>query len=134
MRPERYEDRLFLPLLWSKARMADALLPSDPARALALYDRVFAANPEAAQEPRLVYHRAVALYSLGRPAQALPALEALLALKPPADIAVFAHFYLGEVTGQLGRREESRRHYENALKLDPPPALQQAIHEQLRKK
>jgi tetratricopeptide (TPR) repeat protein len=133
MRPEPYEDRLFLPLLWSKARLADALLPSDPARALALYDRVFAAYPEAAQEERLLYHRAVALTSLGRPAQALPALEALIALKPSADIAVFAHFYLGEVKKGLGRRDEARRHYEDALRSDPPPALRQAIEEQLQK-
>jgi tetratricopeptide (TPR) repeat protein len=133
MRPEPYEDRLFLPLLWSKARLADALLPSDPAKALALYDRVFAAYPEAAQEARLLYHRAVALYSLGRPAQALPALEALIALKPPADLAVFAHFYLGEVTAGLGRPDEARRHYQDALRLDPPPALRQAIDHQLRK-
>src|SRR5262249_20765238 len=27
MRPEPYEDRFFLPLLWSKARLADAMLP-----------------------------------------------------------------------------------------------------------
>ena len=133
MRPEPYEDRLFLPLLWSKVRMADALLPSDPAAALALYDRVFAAHPESAAEARLVYHRAVALYSLGRPAQALAALQTLLGLKPPPDIAVFAHFSLGEVTGQLGRRDEARRHYEDALRLDPPPALRQAIQQQLQK-
>lgn len=133
MRPEPYEDRLFLPLLWSKARLADALLPSDPARALALYDRVFAAYPDAAQEARLLYHRAVALYSLERPAQALATLEALMALKPPADIAVYAHFYLGEVKSGLGRRDEARRHYQDALQLDPPPALRQALDAQLRR-
>jgi tetratricopeptide (TPR) repeat protein len=132
MRPEPYEDRLFLPLLWSKARLADAMLPSAPAEALKLYDRVFAAYPDAAQEARLVYHRAVALYSLGRPAQALPVLEQLLALKPPADLAVFAHFYLGEVKKGLGRKEEARRHYEEALRLDPPPALRQALDQQMR--
>lgn len=132
MRPEPYEDRLFLPLLWSKARLADAMLPSDPANALKLYERVFAAYPDAAQEPRLVYHRAVALYSLGRPAQALPVLEQLLALKPPADLAVFAHFYLGEVKGALGRKDESIRHYKEALNLDPPPSLREAIGVRLK--
>jgi tetratricopeptide (TPR) repeat protein len=134
MRSEPYEDRLFLPLVRSKARLADLLLPSDPAKALALYDRVFAAYSEAHQDVRMVYHRAVALYSLGRPAQALEALEALMRLKPPAEILVFAHFYLGEVTSGLGRREEARRHYQDALALDPPPALRQAIETQLHKR
>ena len=132
MRSEPYEDRMFLPLLQAKARLADALLASNPAQALSLYERVLAANPYAAQDARLVYHRAVALYSLGRPIQALPVLEALLALKPTPELAVFAHFYLGEVKLGLGRRDEARRHYEMSLTLDPPPALRQAIEGRLK--
>lgn len=132
MRPEPYEDRLFLPLLWSKARLADVFLGSEPGKALALYDEVFAVYPEASQEPRLLYHRAVALYQLGRSGEAQYVLQALMALRPPPDIAVFAWFYLGEVYAAAGQREEARRCYRQSLQMNPPPALRQAIDQQLR--
>jgi tetratricopeptide (TPR) repeat protein len=132
VRPEFYEDRFFLPLLWSKARLADVYLPTDPVRALALYDEVFKAYPESSREPRLLYHRAVALYSLGRPADALLVLRALMAVKPPPEISIFALFYLGEVSASLGRKEEGAGYYREALRAGPPPALRQALEQRLR--
>jgi len=46
MRPELYEDRFFLPLLWARVRLADQELPRDPAEALKKYESVRAAYPE----------------------------------------------------------------------------------------
>jgi tetratricopeptide (TPR) repeat protein len=132
LKPEIYEDRLFLPLLWSRVRLGDLLLPSDPARALALYDSVLAVYPDAALESRLVYHRGVALLTLNRTAEGRTALLALLALKPPPDIAPFALFYLGEASRDLRQRDEARRYYEEALRSYPPPQLRPVLEERLR--
>jgi tetratricopeptide (TPR) repeat protein len=132
IKPEIYEDRFFLPLLWARVRLGDLVLPSDAAKALSLYDSVLAAYPDAAAEARFVYHRGVALLTLNRREEGRAALMSLLALKPPPDILPFALFYLGEANRELRQQGEARRYYEEALRSYPPPQLRPVLEERLR--
>ena len=113
-------------------RLGDLYLQREPARALQLYDEVLATFSDASQEPRLMYHRGLALYGLGRSADALAVFHALDALRPPPEIRSFGRFYLGELYRELGRQEESRRWYDQALRSDPPQALREAIEQRLQ--
>ncbi len=130
MRPELYEDRFFLPLLWARVRLADLLLPQEPARALEYYVSVRAAYPEASRDPRFSYHLGLAFYRTGRRGAAAQAWEELLRTKPPPEIAVFAQFYMGELHREEGRPEKAVPYYRAALS-SAPPELQQAIQERL---
>lgn len=132
MRSELYEDRLFLPLLWARVRLADVNLPREPETALRLYDSVLAAYPEALQEPRFAYHLGLACYTTKRPDRAARIWEELLGAKPPAAIEVYVQFYMGELHREARRPEIAAQYYRKSLSLDPPPNLQQAIEARLQ--
>jgi len=132
MKPELYEDRFFLPLLWSKVRLADLYLPQDPARALSEYQRIRALYPEAIEDPRFAYHLGLAYYTTGKRGEAAKAWEDLLTAKPPAEIEVFVEFYMGELHREAGRPAEAERHYRKSLAAKPPPELQKALAERLQ--
>lgn len=134
MRPELYEDRLFLPLLWARVRLADLHLQGDPARALALYESVRAAYPDATKEPRVAYHLGLAQYTTGKRADAAAVWEQLLQEKPPADIEVFVLFYMGELHREARRAAVAVQYYRKALTLGPPPELEKAIQARLQGK
>ena len=64
------------------------------------------------------------LYRLGRNQEALTELRRAFALQEDAEIAA----HLGEVLWVLGKRDEARRYFEEARKLDPENrALQRAL-------
>lgn len=134
MKPELYEDRFFLPLLWSKVRLADLYLRQDPSRALSDYQKIRALYPEAMEDARFAYHFGLASYTTGHRGEAAKTWEALLATKPPEDILPFVEFYMGELHGEAGRPAEAERHYRNALNAKPPPELMNAISERLQPK
>jgi len=129
MRPELYEDRLFLPLLWARVRMADLYLPKDPARALELYESVRLAYRDSDKDPRFAYHLGLANYTTGRGADAARVWEGLLAAKPPPEIEVYVQFYMGELHREARRAPLAAEHYRKALSLSPPPELEKAIRE-----
>jgi tetratricopeptide (TPR) repeat protein len=130
-RSELYEDRFFLPLLWSRVRLADLMLPREPARALKVYESVRDVYPEALRDTRFAYHRGLAFYTSGQPGEAVRAWEELLESKPSPEIGVFVQFYMGELHREAGRPEEAARHYRSALSSSPPPDLKKAIEERL---
>jgi tetratricopeptide (TPR) repeat protein len=132
MKPELYEDRFFLPLLWAKVRLADLYLPQEPAKSLSIYESVLAAYPEATQDPRFAYHRGLALYTTGRRGEAARAWEELLTAKPPQEIEVFVQFYMGELHREAGHPAEAVRHYRQSQAANPPPELQKALQERLQ--
>jgi len=63
MRPELYEDRFFLPLLWAQVRLGDWMLPKDPARALETYKAVLKVYPDALLDSHFAYHLGLAFYT-----------------------------------------------------------------------
>lgn len=64
------------------------------------------------------------LYRLGKPKEAVVELRRALALQKDAEIAA----HLGEVLWVLGQRDEARRYFEQARKIDPDNrALRRAI-------
>jgi tetratricopeptide (TPR) repeat protein len=134
MRPELYEDRLFLPLLSARTRLADVTLPREPEQALRLYESVAALNPEALQDPRFAYHLGLAYYTTGRGGQAARVWEELLTAKPPAEIEVYLQFYMGELHHEARRAELAAQYYRKALTLNPPPDLQKVIEGRLQDK
>lgn len=132
-RAEAYEDRLFLPLLQARVRLADAVLEREPARALGLYESVFAVHPRAREdEPRLLYNSAMALHALQRHGEAIARLQEFLSRRPPPEMAIVGLFYLGEATAAAGDTAGARRYYEEVLRAGPPPALRQAAEQRLR--
>lgn len=134
MEAELYEDRLFLPLLWARVRMADIYLPREPARALQLYEWVLQTYPDAMKEPRFAYHLGLAYYTTGRGADAARCWEALLTRKPKPEIEVYLHFYMGELHREARRVPLAVEHYRKALTLSPTPELEKAIQERLQGK
>jgi tetratricopeptide (TPR) repeat protein len=132
MRPELYEDRLFLPLLWARVRRADLALPGDPAQALALYESVRRAYPDALKDPRFAYHLGLACYTSGRRDEAAGIWQGLLAGGAPAELAVFANFYLGELHRESGRSGAAADYYRKALSAGPPPELEKVLRERLQ--
>src|SRR5579862_9182223 len=132
MRPELYEDRFFLPLLWARVRLADLALRTDPAQALALYESVKTAYPEALKDARFAYHLGLAYYTGGRRAEAASTWQELLESQPPADIAVFLSFYMGELHRESGRPQEAAGFYRKALSASPPPELEQVLRARLQ--
>jgi hypothetical protein len=131
MKPELYEDRFFLPLLWARVRLADLYLPQDPAKAQSMYDSVLAVYPDAIQEPRFAYHRGLAFYQTGRRGDAARTWEELLAAKPPPEIETFADFYMGELHREAGRAAMAEGYYRKSRAAKPPPELQKALEERL---
>jgi tetratricopeptide (TPR) repeat protein len=132
MQPELYEDRLFLPLLWARVRMADLLLTRDPARALQLYESVRGAYRDADKDPRFAYHLGLANYTTGRREDAGRIWEGQLAAKPPPEIEMYLQFYMGELYRDGRRLPQAMEHYRKALSLSPPPELEKAIQERLQ--
>ncbi len=83
--------------------------------ALAAYD-VCLAEPGAANRAALAFLRGVALESLGRPAEALAAFDAALAL---GDSYAPTHWRRGNLLFESGRMLEARAAFEAALALEP---------------
>jgi hypothetical protein len=131
VQPELYEDRLFLPLLWARVRLADLELPRDPRSALRRYEEVLTAYPEAVKEGRFSYHLGLANYLTGRAGEASRIWESLLQEKPGAEIEVYVHFYLGELN-RGPRPTLAAEHYRKALACTPPAELEAAIRERLQ--
>jgi hypothetical protein len=128
---ELYEDRFFLPLLWSRVRLADLELPRDPQGALRRYEEVSTAYPEAVKDGRFAYHLGLANYLTGRAGEASRIWESLLQEKPGAGIEVYVHFYLGELN-RGPRPTVAAEHYRKALSCSPPAELEAAIRERLQ--
>lgn len=91
--------------------------------ALALIDRARAADPDNAA---IVDSYGWVLYRLGRLKDALPVLQRALTLQKDAEIAA----HLAEVLWKLGRKDEARKYFDEARKLDPDSrALKRALQE-----
>ncbi|MBD9369353.1 tetratricopeptide repeat protein [Xanthomonas sp. XNM01] len=80
--------------------------------ALELIDRARTAEPD---NPAIVDSYGWVLYRLGRHAQALVELRRAWSLMKDPEVAA----HVGEVLWVTGRREEARRFFDEALKLDP---------------
>jgi len=91
------------------------------AEALQLIDRARAADPA---NPAIVDSYGWVLYRLGRAADALPLLQRAYRQQKDPEIAT----HVGEVLWVLGRRDEARRFFDEARKLDPGShALQRTL-------
>lgn len=89
--------------------------------ALALVDRARTADPD---NPAIVDSYGWVLYRMGRTQEALVQLRRAFALVKDPEIAA----HLGEVLWVSGRREEARRYFDQARRLDPDNrALQRAV-------
>ena len=89
--------------------------------ALELINRARAAEPDNAA---IIDSHGWVLYRLGRNEDALAELRRAFALQTDAEIAA----HLGEVLWVLGRRDEARKYFEEARRLDPDNrALQRAL-------
>jgi tetratricopeptide (TPR) repeat protein len=89
--------------------------------ALELIDRARAAEPDNAA---IIDSYGWVLYRLGRRDEALTELRRAFVLQKDPEIAS----HVGEVLWDLGRKEEARRYFEEARKLDPENrALQRAL-------
>jgi tetratricopeptide (TPR) repeat protein len=91
------------------------------AEALQLIDRARAAEPDSAA---IIDSYGWVLYRLGRTKEALPELRRAYSLQKDPEIAS----HLGEVLWVLGQKDEARRYFDEARKLDPENrALQRAL-------
>ncbi|RXR04416.1 tetratricopeptide repeat protein [Pseudoxanthomonas composti] len=89
--------------------------------ALQLIDRARAASPD---EGAIIDSYGWVLYRLGKVEEALAQLRRAFTLMKDPEIAA----HLGQVLWEQGRREEARRYFEEARKLDPDSrALQRAL-------
>ena len=89
--------------------------------ALELIDRARTAEPDNAA---IVDSYGWVLYRLGRTDDAVVELRRALALQKDAEIAA----HLGEVLWAMGRRDEARKYFDEARKIDPDSrALQRAV-------
>jgi len=70
-------------------------------------------------QPSLDYQRGVALYGIGRPTEAYAAFAAALKKAPPSPMRASILSAMGKVALETGKRPEARRHFEQALRLDP---------------
>ena len=84
-----------------------------PAGAVGEYRRALALGVETAAEVRA--HLAHALVVAGHPEEGLAESERAIALDPSAYLG---HFMRGWILGEAGRRDEERREYLEALKLE----------------
>ena len=91
--------------------------------ALELIDRARVAEPGNAA---IIDSYGWVLFRLGKPRQALEHLRHAYTLQKDADIAS----HLGQVLWVLGQKDEARKHFEEARKLDPENrSLQRALRE-----
>ena len=91
------------------------------AEALQLIDRARAAEPDSAA---IIDSYGWVLYRLGRTKEALPELRRAYSMQKDPEIAS----HLGEVLWMLGQKDEARRYFDEARKLDPENrSLQRAL-------
>jgi TolA-binding protein len=84
-----------------------SLMAGDPPRALATLDALTKSRPPADLVPWAQHGRAVALYGLGRYAEAREVWTRLLGQTLPAPVAGEAPFWLGDTLGRLGEYKEA---------------------------
>jgi TolA-binding protein len=84
-----------------------SLMAGDPARALAALDALGKNGPPAELLPWMQHGRAVALYGLGRDAEAREIWTRLLGQTLPAPVAGEAPFWLGDTLGRLGQYKDA---------------------------
>jgi len=81
--------------------------------------RPAAAEEPAAEDPGQTLDRAVTLYREGEFDRSRDLLKRVLELQPPAKLRARAHLYLGLNEAAASRLSETRRHFAEALRLDP---------------
>jgi tetratricopeptide (TPR) repeat protein len=81
--------------------------------------RPAAAEDAPAEDPEQILDRAVALYRGGEFDRSRDLLKRVLQLRPPAKLRARAHLHLGLNEAAAGRLSETRRHFAEALRLDP---------------
>jgi TolA-binding protein len=84
-----------------------SLMAGDPPRALATLDALIKSGPPADLIPWAQHGRAVALYGLGRDADAREVWTRLLSRTLPAPVAGEASFWLGDTLGRLGEHKDA---------------------------
>ncbi|HEV2055919.1 MAG TPA: tetratricopeptide repeat protein [Methylomirabilota bacterium] len=84
-----------------------SLMAGDPARALATLDALVKVGPSPALVPWAQHGRAVALYGLGRYAEAREVWTRLLGQTLPVPVAGEAPFWLGDTLGRLGEYKDA---------------------------
>jgi TolA-binding protein len=84
-----------------------SLMAGDPPRALATLDALIKSGPPPDLVPWAQHGRAVALYSLGRYAEARDVWTRVLGRTLPAPVAREAPFWLGDTQGRLGEYKDA---------------------------
>src|SRR3546814_10849826 len=91
--------------------------------ALQLIDRARVADPD---NPAIIDSHGWVLYRLGRNEEAVAELRRAFAMQKDAEIGA----HLGEVLWVTGHRDEARKYFEEARKLDPDNrSLQRALQQ-----
>jgi hypothetical protein len=125
---EPYEDRLIDLVVQAKLRETQPLLASNPHAALTVYDQARSIDGALQVDPSFQYDYGLALYLNDRPAAAMDVFERVLTLEPSPARATLAHFYLGELFRAANRRDEAKKHYDQALQVGgADPAMMMKI-------
>jgi TolA-binding protein len=84
-----------------------ALEFNDPRRALGYFDGLLKAGAPPALAAHARHGRAMALYAVGRYAEARAEWTALIGQRPPSQVAAEIPFWLGDTLGRLGEYKEA---------------------------
>jgi TolA-binding protein len=104
-----------------------ALEVADAARALGYFDSLLKAPVPIPLIPYLRHGRALALYGLGRHAEARDQWSALLAASPPAALANEVAFWYGDTLGRLGDYPGAVLRLQQVAARGAPPLAEPAL-------
>jgi TolA-binding protein len=104
-----------------------ALRLGDPGRALPRFEGLRRGAPVPALAPDVVHGRALALYGLGRFAEAREAWEGLARLAVPRALQVELAFWLGDTLGRLGLAQAAVEHLQRFTAAGAHPLIEAGI-------
>jgi len=135
VQPEAYEDRLFSALVKVRRgeaeRLSRSAVPADLERAVAIYTSLRQVDPLSRSNRSLALSLIGCLVRLGRGAEELELLDALLRSDPPAELRAEGACLRGEILRGLGRRADAERSFQEALAV---PGLDPAQHADLERR
>jgi hypothetical protein len=122
-KPEPFENRLLIRLLQARLRIADLMLERSPQASLDQYELVRRASPAYLEDERFLLQWGSALRMTGRLKEAEEVFGLLLKQTIAPRTRALARYHLGETRWALGRREEARSDFDEAIRsgaLDEP--------------
>jgi len=112
-------------------RLSRSAVPADLERAVAIYTSLRQVDPLSRSNRSLALSLIGCLVRLGRGAEELELLDALLRSDPPAELRAEGACLRGEILRGLGRRADAERSFQEALAV---PGLDPAQHADLERR